>query len=155
MNLVNPSLRPWTQVALTSLEYPMNMSFVAPLALALFTTTAAVRAAEPPQHDEHHPAAQVAKSTTAKPAEPAAKIDMQMKSMRDLHDKMLNAKTADERKALMDEHMKSMRDGMSMMNGMMPPGATKAMPAPSMQKQMDMMKMMMQMMMDRMDAAEK
>ena len=41
-----------------------------------------------------------------------------MKAMREMHDKMMNAKTPAERQALMADHMKSMQDGMGMMKGM-------------------------------------
>lgn len=110
--------------------------------------------------DAHHPEASAPKKVAAKVDEPTAKMDAQMKAMRQMHEKMMNAKTPEERKALMGEHMKTMRDSMSMMNGapmmngmMDQRGADgKPMSPQAMQKQMDMMKMMMQMMMDRMDA---
>jgi hypothetical protein len=41
-----------------------------------------------------------------------------MKAMREMHDKMMNAKTPAERQFLMADHMKSMQDGMEMMKGM-------------------------------------
>lgn len=129
-------------------------SFLAlPLALALIVPSLAY-STEPPQHEEHHPAASVPAKTPAKPAVDAAKMDAQMKAMRDMHEKMMSAKTPDERKALMAEHMKTMHEGMSMMDGMMGGGSSSAKTTSpqAMQKQMDMMKMMMQMMMDRMDA---
>ncbi|MDP1648351.1 MAG: hypothetical protein Q8M01_09150 [Rubrivivax sp.] len=47
-----------------------------------------------------------------------AAMDGQMKNMRDMHTKMMNAKTPEERQALMGEHMKAMQGGMGMMNGM-------------------------------------
>lgn len=80
-----------------------------------------------------------------------------MKSMQDMHDKMMAAKTPDERQPLMNEHMKTMQEGMSMMGQM---SGGKGAPGPCggmamdadqdvMSKRMDMMEMMMQMMMDR------
>ena len=41
-----------------------------------------------------------------------------MKSMQEMHDKMMAAKTPEERSALMAEQMKTMQNGMTMMNGM-------------------------------------
>ena len=85
-----------------------------------------------------------------------AKMDMQMKTMRDMHDKMMGAKSPSERNKLMADHMKAMQDGMAMMGDM------KDMPAMSgdmtahhqmMAKRMEMMQTMMKMMMDRMPPA--
>jgi len=90
-------------------------------------------------------------------------MDMQMMAMGDMHQKMMGAKTAAERTALMGEHMKVMQDGMSMMSMMSGSGmgggmggaqGDKGMPGNMedrqqiMEKRMDMMQMMMQMMMD-------
>lgn len=47
-----------------------------------------------------------------------ARMDAQMKTMQSMHDKMMAAKTPEERSKLMAEHMKTMRDGMKMMDGM-------------------------------------
>ena len=90
-----------------------------------------------------------------------AKMDMQMKAMREMHEKMMNAKTPDERNKLMADHMKAMQDGMAMMGGM--PGAgmgdMKSMQGnmgaqqQMMEKRMEMMQTMMKMMMDRMPAS--
>lgn len=46
---------------------------------------------------------------------PGARYDHQMKTMRDMHQKMRAAKTPEERQALMAEHMQAMQGGMSMM----------------------------------------
>ena len=88
-----------------------------------------------------------------------------MKAMQEMHKKMMNAKTPEERNALMAEHMKAMQDGMGMMKdmgGMAGMGSMGAMPDPKdmpaemakrhrmMEQRMDMMQMMMEMMMDRM-----
>ncbi len=103
------------------------------------------------------------------------RMDEQMKTMRAMHEKMMSAKTPEERSKLMTDHMKAMQDGMSMMKdmsgmggpmagtgamgamGSMGAGADpKGMPADMakhhqmMAKRMDMMQMMMEMMMDRM-----
>ncbi len=136
------------------------------VSLALATTLAAVSpavsSADSSQHEEHHPDAQTAQpprnkaprqsSAPKATAEQMGKMDAQMKAMRDMHEKMMAAKTPEERNALMAEHMKTMQESMSMMNGMMSGKSSSSQP-PSpqmMQKQMEMMQMMMQMMMDRM-----
>jgi len=92
------------------------------------------------------------------------KMDTQMKTMQAMHDKMMSAKTPEERNKLMAEHMKSMQDGMAMMEGMSGAGkgGMKGMPGmmgdmgahhQMMEKRMEMMQTMMKMMMDRMPAA--
>ena len=90
-----------------------------------------------------------------------SKMDAQMKKMREMHQKMVAAKTPEERNKLMAEHMKTMQDGMEMMGGMGGMGDMKGLPGMSgdmpahhhmMDKRMAMMESMMQMMMDRMPA---
>lgn len=110
-------------------------------------------------HAAHHPQGASAPSAKAMPKSgpktaPAApaQMDMQMKSMREMHEKMMAAKTPEEHQALMSEHMKSMQEGMAMMGQMKTPGAKGEGKSPSpemMGKRMDMMELMMQMMMDR------
>ncbi len=98
------------------------------------------------------------------PPDHLAHMDTQTKAMQAMHEKMMAAKTPEERNAMMAEHMKSMQDGMKMMEGMASPGrmgaaGTKAMPGDiganqlMMEKRMAMMQTMMKMMMDRMPAA--
>ena len=96
-----------------------------------------------------------------------SKMDAQMKKMRDMHEKMMAAKTPEERNKLMAEHMKTMQDGMKMMEGMggagmsgmdgMKGGQGAAGDMTGhhqmMDKRMAMMESMMQMMMDRMPTA--
>ena len=84
-----------------------------------------------------------------------AAMDTQMKTMQAMHDKMMAAKTPEERNALMAEHMKTMQDGMKTMEGMSGMDGMKDMPAhhQMMEKRMEMMQTMMKMMMDRMPAA--
>jgi len=129
------------------------------------------------EHASHHPelvaaaaSASTSKSTAANkakavtPAKAASAVDMQMtadmdkhmQAMRDMHDKMMSAKTPEERRALMGEQMKTMQDGMSMMSQMskdcMGKGGMMSdmhKHHEAMMKRMDMMQMMMQMMMDR------
>lgn len=47
-----------------------------------------------------------------------AAMEPRMKAMKDMHQKMMDAKSPAERQALMAEHMKSMQDGMAMMKEM-------------------------------------
>ena len=79
-----------------------------------------------------------------------ARMDAQMKSMQAMHQKMMAAKTPEERNAMMAAHMKSMQDSMAMMKGMSGDmGARHQM----MEKRMEMMQSMMEMTMDRLPAA--
>jgi hypothetical protein len=82
----------------------------------------------------------------------ASGLDAQMKAMSDMHERMVNAGTPDERKALMSEHVRIAKDGIAMMSKMMAVGPAGAYPMSprTMQKQMDMMKMTLHMVMDRM-----
>jgi hypothetical protein len=114
-------------------------------------------------HAAHHPNA-------ATPPSMAAMQD-QMKAMQEMRDKMMNAKTPEERQALMADHMKAMQGGMQMMKGMGGMGGMgamggaacmsdpKGMPVDpikcqqTMEQRMDMMQMMMEMMMQRMPAS--
>ena len=91
-------------------------------------------------------------------------MDEHMKQMQALHDKMMNAKTPEERQAVMEEQRKAMQAGMGTMHQMRGGGmmggmgggmmGQKGKPADMptqmqmMQKRMDMMQMMMQTMMD-------
>jgi hypothetical protein len=89
-------------------------------------------------------------------------MDAQMKTMQEMHTKMANARTPEERQALMADHMKAMKGGMGMMKGMPGMGAMggqPGMPADMAQQQkmmgqhMAMMQMMMDMMQQRMPAS--
>ena len=90
-----------------------------------------------------------------------ARMDAHTKSMQALHEKMMAARTPEERSALMAAHMKAMQDGMAMMKEMPAqgmrgmPGMTAEMSArhQMIDKRMEMMQSMMEMMMDRMPAA--
>jgi hypothetical protein len=126
------------------------MRSVLVLAFAAALSTGAL-AQSAKDHAAHHPEGASAPAAKAAPAAPA-QMDMQMKSMREMHEKMMAAKTPEERQALMTEHMKSMQGGMAMMGQMKAPdanGGGKSMSPEMMGKRMDMMEMMMQMMMDR------
>ena len=145
------------------------MKFIRPVlgvALSLMFGVALAAA----QADPHHPesASASAKSVAAMPASAPAKdatkkMDDQMKMMHDMHEKLMNAKTPEERSALMADHMKMMQGGMAMMGNMKNIDADAKnkmkgkMPADMdkhqmMEKRMEMMESMMQMMMDRMPA---
>lgn len=129
----------------------MRCIFVLAFAAALSTGALAQSDKE---HAAHHPegASAPAGNATSRAASAPAQMDMQMKSMREMHEKMMAAKTPEERQALMTEHMKSMQGGMAMMGQMKTPdakGGGKSMSPEMMGKRMDMMEMMMQMMMDR------
>ena len=98
------------------------------------------------------------------PPDHLAHMDTQTQSMQAMHEKMMAAKTPEQRNALMAEHMKSMQDGMKMMEGMGMPGqmgaaGTKGMPGNMganqlmLERRMAMMQTMMKMMMERMPAA--
>ena len=136
------------------------MTYFRSIALAVAITSAGLLAA-----CSTAPAMPMGKPSAASMGTPdqMAKMDMQMKAMREMHEKMMNAKTPDERNKLMADHMKAMQDGMAMMGGMRGAGMgdMKGMQGMSgdmaahhrmMAQRMEMMQMMMQMMMDRMPA---
>ena len=140
-------------------------------AAAVTTMTTSVWAGSDELHDSHHVAAttnvQVAQAT---PATPGMGMGMgiggtampgyadQMKAMQAMHEKLMAAKTPEERNALMAEQMKLMQSGMGMM-GRMGPGAMAGKPGDMaarqgmLEQRMDMMQSMTQMMMDRMPPA--
>jgi hypothetical protein len=92
--------------------------------------------------------------SSAPPAsEQDAEAGRQLRAMQEIHQRMVNARTEQERRALMGEHSRVMRRAMAAMQGMqraeMGPGASLS--GRHLQQQMAMMQMMMQMMMDRID----
>jgi hypothetical protein len=131
--------------------------------------TAAWAATDNPLDSPHPAPITAVQMAQAKPGNPAPGMggmgtatgmpgmEAQMKSMRDMHDKMLAAKTPEERNVLMAEQMKIMQNGMNMMGGM-GPGAMMGKPGDMaarqgmLEQRMDMMQSMMQMMMDRMQS---
>ena len=142
------------------------MKFVRPLVIA---STLALLGSSAWAEEAHHPEAAASAAKAPKAAaskavakESIAKMDKQMKAMNEMHEKMMNAKTPEERSALMADHMKSMQGGMAMMGGMAGAGKDRikgGMPSDMathhqmMEKRMEMMETMMQMMMDRLPAA--
>ena len=134
-------------------------SFALSFALAIFAGAAPSWAAQHDQHKAHHPAgsasAAASKSMPAKTMPEMARMANHMKAMQEMHDKMMAAKTPEERNALMAEHMKTMQDGMGMMKGMGGTAGPKSPPTnmterqTMMEQRMDMMQTMMEMMVDR------
>ena len=145
------------------------LTLAAALALASTSTLAANHEQD---HTEHHPEAPaaVAPAPDMGAKVPPQAMQKQMQAMKAMHEKMMNAKTPEERSALMAEHMQTMRDGMGMMQkmgqsggmgGMGGMGASKGGKAMAcdmheshrmMGMRMEMMESMMQMMMDRMQS---
>ena len=133
------------------------------ISLRTFTIVAAAAtlglagcAQTPFDHAAHHPVA--APMPMAGPGGAMAHMDEHMKAMREMHDKMMRAKTPEERNALMAEHKKLMQEGMAMMGGMGPGGmdamgGDMATHQKMMEKRMEMMQSMMPMMMDCMTQA--
>ena len=128
------------------------------LAFAIAAIGTFAWAAPDDQHKGHHPAgaasAPASKAMPSKAGPEMARMESQTKAMREMHDKMMAAKTPEERNALMAEHMKAMQEGMTMMNGMSPGGMAglkgdMAAHRQTMEKRMEMMQTMMQMMLDR------
>ena len=136
----------------------MTLSRIIPIAIAVASASTLIACTTAP-------AMPMGASTANSMATPdrMAAMDSQMKSMQAVRTKMMNAKTADERQALMAEHMKAMQDGMAMMGGMggtsgAGMGDMKGMQGMSgdmgarhqmMEKHMEMMQVMMTMMKDR------
>jgi hypothetical protein len=125
---------------------PLALALMAASTLIACNTAPAVRMGAAPAHD-------------MATHEKMARMDAQMKTMHEMHGKMMNARTPAERQALMADHMKAMQGGMDMMKDMHGMGAKhdpKAM-APEMAEHhkmmkhhMEMMQMMMNMMKQRM-----
>ncbi|MFM0124550.1 MULTISPECIES: hypothetical protein [Paraburkholderia] len=123
------------------------------IALSL-TFGSAISQGASPDVDEHGHgpgASQAAKASKAQPKS-LTDADAQMKKMQEIHERMMAAKTPEERATLMDEQMQAMQQGMAMMNAMKEPHGgmgSNRMRDDMMEKRMDMMQMMMTMMMDR------
>jgi hypothetical protein len=138
------------ELIIISLRLAAIAATVATFSLAGFAAPA------PGDHAAHHPQA-AASAASGMPMADRAGMDAQMKAMHEMHEKMAQATTPEERSALMTEHMKAMQDGMAMMDKDAMPkmgkGAMKgkppnmAMRQAMMEKRMDMMQSMMQMMM--------
>ena len=165
---------------MTNPRYIVLSLAIAAISFGVYAQTNAERAL----HHPAEPAKTVPKAAAPKSPsmskESMAAMDIKMKAMREMHEKVMAAKTPDERKALMGDHMKAMQDGMAMMGqmdtmgGMAGMGDMKGMGGMGgmgadnkkggmpmdmmgmhdmMQKRMEMMTSMMQMMMDRLPAS--
>ena len=87
------------------------------------------------------------------------KMDIEMKAMQEMHEKIMNAKNPEERKALMAEHVKTMQSGIMMMSDTSKMCSMEKSDAmlhsemitehKMMEKRMQMMEAMMQMIVDR------
>lgn len=126
--------------------------------LTLAVAVPASLAADEVDHSKHHSAASQPGdkvqpgATVKKPAPlPVSQVEPQMKAMQAMHEKMMQAKTPEEKKSVMQEHMKMMHEGMAMMKAMGPAANEKATPE-MMQQKMEMMQSMMESMMDHMEA---
>ncbi len=136
-----------------------------------FASTSAWATNHEPDHSAHHPGVPSATPAPDSGATvPPQVMQKQMQAMKAMHEKMMNAKTPEERSALIAEHMQTMREGMGMMqkmgqsggmggmSGMGAPKGGKAMACDMheshrmMGMRMEMMESMMQMMMDRMQS---
>ena len=149
-----------------------TLSTLALAAALAFASTSTLAANHEQDHTEHHPEAPaaVAPAPDMGAKVPPQAMQKQIQAMKAMHEKMVNAKTPEERSALMAEHMQTMREGMGMMqkmgqsggmggmSGMGAPKGGKAMACDMheshrmMGMRMEMMESMMQMMMDRMQS---
>ena len=135
------------------------------IAAATATFALAGLAQAPANHAAHHPQSAVSTADgmpMAGQADAMVHMDEHRKAMQEMHKKMAQAKTPEERSALMAEHMKAMQDEIAMMdkdampmmgaNGMPMKGKppNMAMRQAMLEKRMDMMQSMKQMMMDHM-----
>ena len=133
------------------------------VAIALIALSTSGWAAQNEPHKAHHPAgsgsAAGSGSPSGKTTPEMARMANHMKAMQEMHDKMMAAKTPEERNALMGEHMKTMQEGMGMMKGMGGMAGPKSPPTSMterqtmMEQRMDMMQTMMEMMVDRLPQA--
>ena len=145
----------------------MKLSSSIAIALVIAAAGAQAQPATNAEHEAHHPAGTASEKAAPVDAAPSSgkapaadtdaamtRMDSHIAAMREMHEKMMAAKTPEARRALMADHMKGMQQGMAMMNEMSS-GGMAAMPSDPnardkmMEKRMDMMQTMMQMMMDR------
>lgn len=150
----------------------MNTSIPLAFALSIGLASFAATSQTTTDHSQHTAgAAAPAAHPVAATEQQVSVMDTHMRHMRDMSTKMAEAKTPQERQALMAEHKKAMHDGMKMMgdpgtsaNASAPPsahagghsaqaggmGAHMMQKHAMMEKRMEMMQAMMQMMMDHM-----
>jgi hypothetical protein len=135
-------------------KFPSLASLVTSLIAVSLTLGAGAAQAASPAVDEHGHGTAASQTETSPKAQPKALSDSDalMQKMQDMHERMMAAKTPEERAKLMDEQMPAMQQGMAMMNAMRHPHGgmgSNGMRHDMMEKRMDMMQMMMTMMMDR------
>jgi hypothetical protein len=129
------------------------------LALAIAATATHAWATNDDQRSARQPAG-TASAPAAKPLSGQSRtaamegMEAHMKTMHEMHEKLMAAKTPEERYALMPQHLKTMQDGMAMMKEMSSSGGRhflKGNPTSIMlmDKRMEMIEAMMEMMMDR------
>ena len=141
----------------------MNTARLFPLALLVAALAASSYAAAVDEHAGHHPegvsGAAATKAPATRPRAEMRRMDAQTDAMKAMHEKMMAAKTPEEKSALMEEHMKTMGAGMSMMKDMpMGMGAKKGGMAEHhamMESRMAMMGAAMEMMSDRLPLPSK
>jgi hypothetical protein len=134
----------------------IQMRYVLAFGVAALLSTGAFAGSDK-EHAAHHPAGAASAPAPASKAPTPTQVEQQTRSLREMHERMMAARTPEERQALMAEHMKAMQDGMAMMGQMRGEGGEGAggraggmsTCARMMGPRMDMMEMMMQMMMDR------
>jgi hypothetical protein len=145
----------------SQLEFTMSHLHHTVLAIAL--VTAAIGSGAQTAATGQPSSRQAASATTPCGADQTAAMDRQIKAMREVREKMANAKTTEERNALIAEQMKAMQDGMATMNMMGGPGmgcmggmqggkpiaGDMNQRQQMLEKRMEMMQSTMQMMMDR------
>jgi hypothetical protein len=87
--------------------FPFAGPIVAVFVVLALTGCATVQDA---QHQQHHPESATSQAPGAMSSGPSDMPMgmMDMKAMCDMHEKMMNAKTPEERRAMMDERMKNM-----------------------------------------------
>ncbi len=125
---------------------PRPFTFAGALAIGTLLLTGCATNPSTDEHAAHHvEGGPVAASV------PSATYDQQMKTMQDMHRKMMSAMTPEERQALMADHMKAMQGGTMMREmGQMASGARSGTAQQDMMDRcMKMQDMMMQTMMDR------
>lgn len=114
----------------------MNASKPLALAMLIGMATFSASAQTAAEHAQHHPdgAAAPSQAAPATPEQQMSAMDKQLQLMRDMSRKLADAKTPQERQAVMAEHQKTMQDSMKMMGQMqgMPMGGMGMMSGPMM-----------------------
>ena len=96
------------------------MSLFRTLSLSTVLTAVLAGCQTPPDHAAHHRGGMGPGGAGDRMmSDRMAMMDTQMKSMREMHERVARARTPEERQALMAEHMKMMQDGMENMQSMM------------------------------------